>query len=335
MDGDPRLLRYKSVDRAGVAGIALLTALLVLNAAMPSPEPAPRVGTAPAGQQSQLGGAAERGSEQLPYFVKILPAPRGGPDTAGKGTEADDHAAEWQLVRVTWVLAGIGLIQFFMLLGHLGVFGWQGFQLKRTVTGVKLSERAYVQMSHAAPGLIFSAAVERAFVKVEVKNFGHTPAEVTDVVLKLDALPGAQLLPDKPNYEREGPRARVRGFIVYGGHFFHDESFPTRTDVDYRTGLRLGVERLWLYGYVDYIDQFGQRRRAGYARVYNATLDDRANYGSDADFANRSNLSFVPLPLYNYDRPRVHGEGNDWHEIRGKRRSVAAMARRLIASDAH
>ncbi len=61
-----------------------------------------------------------------------------------------------------------------------------------------------------------------------------------------------------------------------------------------------GTKSLYFVGYVDYVDAFKQRYRAGYARVYNPH-DDKTN-----------NLIFVTSSAYNYDTPRPEGVGTDW-----------------------
>ena len=43
-------------------------------------------------------------------------------------------------------------------------------------------ERAYVKMSHNAPGILFGKDW-RVDISVDVKNFGRTPARITDVLL--------------------------------------------------------------------------------------------------------------------------------------------------------
>ena len=65
-------------------------------------------------------------------------------------------------------------------------------------------------------------------------------------------------------------------------------------------GIRGGTRQLHVMGYVDYIDQFGQRQRGGYARRY--------------DPSSTNNLIFVNESGYNYDRVRLPGEGDDWGE---------------------
>jgi hypothetical protein len=51
---------------------------------------------------------------------------------------------------------------------------------------------------------------------------------------------------------------------------------------------RQGKRQLLIFGYVDYIDQFGQAHRGGFARRYNNRLTD-------------PNLSLVTETDYNYD----------------------------------
>ena len=51
---------------------------------------------------------------------------------------------------------------------------------------------------------------------------------------------------------------------------------------------------LYLFGYVDYTDQFGQNHRAGYARRYDPNIKKGQN-----------NLVFVTEYGYNYDEPRT------------------------------
>ena len=62
------------------------------------------------------------------------------------------------------------------------------------------------------------------------------------------------------------------------------------------------------------MDQFGDRHRAGYARLYGPRIDDPRLYKTDAEFVARNNLVFVSEAGYNYDRVRLPDEGNDWGE---------------------
>jgi hypothetical protein len=64
-----------------------------------------------------------------------------------------------------------------------------------------------------------------------------------------------------------------------------------------------------LYGYVDYIDAFGNRHRGGFGQNYYLPYDSRKNYESDEAFTARSNLTFLMQDGYNYDRQRKDNEG--------------------------
>jgi hypothetical protein len=59
---------------------------------------------------------------------------------------------------------------------------------------------------------------------------------------------------------------------------------------------------LYVIGYADYIDQFNNRHRAGYARRYNPVSP-------------QDNLHIAMDIGYNYDRLRNQGEGNDWNNV--------------------
>ena len=61
-----------------------------------------------------------------------------------------------------------------------------------------------------------------------------------------------------------------------------------------------GIKQLFIFGYVDYIDMFEQRHRAGFARRYNHSAQDETK------------LVFVDQPDYDYDSERLAGHGKDW-----------------------
>ena len=99
------------------------------------------------------------------------------------------------------------------------------------------------------------------------------------------------------------------------GEFDVEAADITRVKADPKTW------KFYLLGYVDYIDKFGDRHRAGYARVYDPLENSEARYTKAGvldvkAYARRNNLPFVMTPGYNYDRPREKkkGEGNDWDD---------------------
>jgi hypothetical protein len=257
----------------------------------------------------------ERGTEQSPLVIKVLPPLNEDEKAAAAEKERKDKSeSDWSLVILTGVLAIIGVIQII-------VFGLQARRLRQTVTATKdaadaalktaknaeTTERAYVKLSHVPPGLGFNTMGGTCFAQFRVRNFGRTPAKVTDVVVDFYHLPSIEHLPiDPPAPPSHRP---VITFLVPQDEFFFSHQKTFTPGITSR--LRSGEEMLIACGYVDYVDQFGQRHRAGYAREYSHLRDIRGDYLTDADFDSRSNLDLVLRDKYNYDRPRTNGEGND------------------------
>jgi hypothetical protein len=116
-------------------------------------------------------------------------------------------------------------------------------------------ERAYVKMSHAPPGL---ECLDNGFrLTIGLKNYGTTPAQITTYVLKLHILPDGQLLPSDPDYS-EAKLSRVTGaFLVPNDEIFYTNIIlTTESPIDIINDQK---RHIWVYGYVDYIDQFDVR----------------------------------------------------------------------------
>jgi type II secretory pathway pseudopilin PulG len=161
---------------------------------------------------------------------------------------------------------------------------------------VRTVERAYVKLSHKT-GLT-SEPTGLFFVKMQAKNTGRTPATVTDMRVKPVLLSNADNLSPEPNYERKGSDTHKAFLVANGSAYFGDNFSITPSQL---AQVNDGTLKLYLIGYVDYIDAFGERHRGGYARLY-----DPSQPGPD------NNLFFVTEDGYNYDRVRRQGEGSDW-----------------------
>ena len=128
---------------------------------------------------------------------------------------------------------------------------------------------------------------------------------MTDVLLCWLILPKADRLPAAPTYPPpENPDTPTSEFLVADDSFLYWKTFDGISD-NHLAGIKAGIETLWIYGYVDYIDKFQERHRGGYARVY----EPGRGAGPPEQ---RNNLIFVSQRNYNYDRRRKKGEGNDW-----------------------
>ena len=106
------------------------------------------------------------------------------------------------------------------------------------------SERAYVKMSHrSGPGFGEGLEIDRtrneARIVIQVKNFGRTPADVSDVLLCWLALPKGQSPPTKPYYPpTEKPEERTTAFLVAGDSFLFWKTFDGITGIWGRAGDR-------------------------------------------------------------------------------------------------
>jgi hypothetical protein len=166
--------------------------------------------------------------------------------------------------------------------------GWRADKHFRSV------ERAYVKISHRPSGLQPLAGGTE--LEIEIRNHGTTPARMTEAIIRSIIVPPEESLPPKPNYGTIGGEPQ-RAFLVENDVVYMSPHMEF--DVANAAALPSGT-RVFVIGFVDYIDVFGTRHRGGYARIYAPGVP--------------TDLGFVTQDGYNYDRPRVRGEGNDWDE---------------------
>ncbi len=197
----------------------------------------------------------------------------------------------------------------------------QNALMKASAETLHTVERAVIKMTHAPPGIVW-ATRNRYEISLSAKNFGNTPGRVTATVMKPIIVKQDERLPPVPDYRYDTDThysyanysQGTEAFLVQNDKIF----FPHHHDGINRDEIIHGAKRLYVIGYVDYIDSFGVRHRGGYARMYLPKFDDRAEWPDGEEgtklFAERSNLVFVPQPRYNYDRKREKGEGEDWDE---------------------
>jgi len=283
----------------------------------------------------------QRGTEKQPLVIKGIPSIK----TDAEAGEEREHRERQVSIgsRVSDALKGIekeserttiltGLL-FVVALLQACFFVWQLLMIRASAADTKTlalaaqssadaaktqaealmaSERAYVRMSHMPPGLHIEPD-GYAWVVQQLKNVGRTPARITDVIL--NTMTSANQSPQKvPSYEINPNREIKQGFLAQGEEIFGTSNL-IKWDSEMLRQIASGAKHVWLLGYVDYIDHFRGHHRAGYARLYNPDLDNKAFYnGNEKEFAERNNLVFVTQPGYNYDRPREKGEGDDWDE---------------------
>jgi hypothetical protein len=177
---------------------------------------------------------------------------------------------------------------------------------------LKLSERAYVKMSHDPPGVEFHVTSEGQSwltVGLSVKNWGKTPARVVKAVICYRCTPGIETLPEKPVYDENAVHGQVQSFLVtndFAGYTY--ERLIPRQQVN---EVKEGRSNLWVYGHVEYLDIFDELHVAGYGAFYVPEYDEPAHYGPGR-FEKRSNLVFITEPTYNYDRKKQSADSAGW-----------------------
>jgi hypothetical protein len=164
-------------------------------------------------------------------------------------------------------------------------------------------ERAYVKISHPPPGIEQLDSSGHIWLTVSIKNYGRTPARVTDVVLKPVVVPRGDQLPIVPDYTMQNEGPKPEAFLVTDDEFFLSRFY--RITPDEMSKVKDLLSDLYIIGYVDYIDQFDQHHRGGYGRQYQPMIDVKTRYETDEEFAQRNNLTVITHAGYNYDRVRT------------------------------
>jgi hypothetical protein len=214
---------------------------------------------------------------------------------------------------------------FTLLLFGVSCLQWKA--ARRANKHIRAIERAYVGFSLKSPGLTISemATVRQrdgvlchdANLRLSITNHGSTPARVTRALSQVVLSGYVDPLPEKPAYdESRGDPTHVS--LVKGDtlDIFTNSVMPQNVV----NKLRTKRAKMYLIGYVDYIDRFGRRHRAGFGKVFVPPIDDMDNYRNEARvlneeaYAARNNMAFVTQHGYNYDRRRKNGEGDDWNE---------------------
>jgi hypothetical protein len=169
-------------------------------------------------------------------------------------------------------------------------------------------ERAYVKISHPSPGIEQLDSSGNIWLTVSIKNYGRTPARITDVVIKPVVIPRGDQLPTVPDYtvQYEGPKPKA--FLVTDDEFFLRRFYKITPDETSK--VKNLTSDLYMIGYVDYTDQFGKHHRGGYARQYFPMIDSKMRYQTNEEFDQqkfdqRNNLNVVAKEGYNYDEVRA------------------------------
>lgn len=115
----------------------------------PLQPPASGVGGLGNSQKSQVdsskqpAGTDQRGTDQMPLSVKILPSPKSQAGIEEEQRRADEHTAnERGLTAATWTLAGFTLLLAFIASGQVALFIWQLRLIRDSLDDAKIAAEA-------------------------------------------------------------------------------------------------------------------------------------------------------------------------------------------------
>lgn len=231
----------------------------------------------PAQQPQQTPAADQRGTEQSPVVVRVVPGP---PEQANAAQDEKDRREKADLDRklveyngdlalYTKILAWFAFFQFLAL-------GAQAYWLSRTV---KVSERAadaakesadavvsqlraYIHVALAEPPTIDDERVLKA--TVHVKNTGQTPAYDAVIVSNIGIVSWPPPRPLETIFvDTEAPTV-VRISLPSGEASANIPEMPNVTVAE-EAGLRAGAYRIIVWGKVNYTDAFKNPRITRYA----------------------------------------------------------------------
>jgi hypothetical protein len=260
-----------------VVALALLTTMASDSwgqSKQPTPPP-----TQPA-QTNQAAKPYERGTEQSPVVVKVLPTKESEEKAAADVHREDEKTAnDARLARFTellfWATGALSVIALFQLF----VFGWQGIQLKRSVSAAKdateLGNREFIATHRPRvivryiQGPLYDEQ-RRTYVFVTVVNTGANTATIEALgadLAKRDAVNEGWVA---PGLDAEAKSIEPVTLLCGERHVFTVTAKTTVSDDEiYRQTI--GRFDLCAAGELRYRDANGVSRYTGFFRV----LDDK------------------------------------------------------------
>src|SRR5258706_2667824 len=257
----------------------LVTALALLAAGasdswgqsqQPTPPP-----TQPA-QTNQTSKPYERGTEQSPVIVKVLPT-KEGEEKAGADASHEDEKTEndRRLARFTellfWATCALSVIALFQLI----VFGWQGIQLKRAVSAAKeateLGNKEFIS-THRPRITVYSLAFAGSMtdanpvpISFRYVNSGDSDAKVTGIGSHIFRLTQT-MLPGEIQFKHEEITPPID--FPSGMHGVKLTLATIRPATVIAAGGRPDTQKIVCVGYVLYRDGNGTRRQTGFCRQF-------------------------------------------------------------------
>jgi hypothetical protein len=280
--GDKRMLKARRI----VLSLALLIATFAISWAQSQPTPQPNKEPQAAQQPTR---ADQRGTQQSPAFIKIIPTPKTEAETAQEAADREEKTST-----DLWIIRWTGAVALFTLV-LAGVGIWQGIQLKRTVDLAQkeliASHRPKIRIRRITAirpvgipvvdtGRPNSALLpgNRVSVVIEAANVGDTDATVFEMGIDIYVPGPFNAAPQPyPGIPPVAPGQDVR-MTASGGRLISE------AEID---AIEVGTLELRLLGIINYRDDNGVVRSTSFARKYDRALGRFANVPDDDAEADR------------------------------------------------
>jgi hypothetical protein len=237
-------------------------------------------------QPNKDPAADQRGTEQSPVVVKILPATESAGRTAAEARREDQKTANDDRIarfteRLFWATVALSVIALFQFLAFL----WQGWQLQRTVT---LARAEFVATHRPRLVVRFVNLIEegekrKRAIEFTVVNVGLSNASIrgSSVNAEFLVLRETRNPHTYPQNDLIAPRRFVPGAT---DRYTFTTIELVNADIN---ELQLGVNSMYLrfYGYIVYEDDMGNSRTTFFARNYNV-LSESFGAVDDPDYDN-------------------------------------------------
>ncbi|MEA2899715.1 MAG: hypothetical protein QOJ84_5330 [Bradyrhizobium sp.] len=237
------------------------------------PTPPPTQSTQP----NQTPKPYERGTEDSPIIVKVLPTKESDEKATADARHENEKAEnDRRLARFTealfWATGALSVIALFQLF----VFGWQGVQLKRSVSAAKeateLGNREFIS-THRPKIIVYgldfcgNLAEEKPVpISFRYVNAGDSDAKITGFGSHIERVDTKAKLPSGIEFKHQEIEPPIE--VPSGMHGFR----LTPDTVDPLNIVTMGEimdeDRLFCVGYVLYRDGNGTRRQMGFCRQY-------------------------------------------------------------------
>jgi hypothetical protein len=285
----------------------------------------PATGDQPPEQTTQPAASDQRGTDQVPLTVKVMPAP-----DAKEQADKAEHAAKEKAVideklafetqriadytdRLTWFT--IGLV--FVAIIQASLFIWQLLELQDAgkatrkaadaalmqATSIILAERPYLSLRIAHVGVVGHRDSPFHWIRgehrfgYEFANYGKTPAFIQEVNARPLIVDGVGAVPDPLDPMKHRGKLVPVGTVSAPDHPWGERFDLSKAVGGYVVGDEHATahKRLCFHGFVRFSDAFEKRYIVGFLTVFRPIANGwEMRGGKEYNYAREERLDDIP-----------------------------------------